>query len=261
MNFLFNYNDILSYYNKKINEKTKIIDLQPKSDLYNQIHNDDRLGCWHIKELKDNIYKKGNEIIENTKSIIIQETDKEKIKNYIENLKIIDNFFIKNRDEFEKELDLLHSNVKVIIDSKINPIILNNQISIFFNKRKNDSIRLKPIYFSFSLSIEKSIKVLIDRYNKVVKTNNKSNDHLHEIISSNIKQYRKNFYTKPWKYVIQHGIHKNRNESYYHNIKKIDQRIFLEIVDLLLTVVRNDNITFFNLLHLKIGQIFNNLHI
>ncbi|CAG8679195.1 4502_t:CDS:2, partial [Scutellospora calospora] len=56
--------NILTYYNKKINEKTKILDLQPKSELFNQIQKDDRLGPWQIKELNNTIKQKGNKLIE-----------------------------------------------------------------------------------------------------------------------------------------------------------------------------------------------------
>ena len=72
MDFLFNYNDILSYYNKKINEKTNFTDLQPSSELYDQIQNDTRLGCWHKEELKNIIRKKGKSLIEILKSIIFK---------------------------------------------------------------------------------------------------------------------------------------------------------------------------------------------
>ncbi|CAG8798737.1 358_t:CDS:2, partial [Cetraspora pellucida] len=41
MEFLFDCKEILLYYNKKINEKTKFEDLQPGSDLFNLIQNDD----------------------------------------------------------------------------------------------------------------------------------------------------------------------------------------------------------------------------
>src|SRR5438477_119940 len=159
MDFLFNYNDILSYYNKKINEKTNFTDLQPGSELYNQIQNDTRLGCWHKEELKNIIREKGKSLIEILKSSIIQENDENNIN---------------------------------------------------------------------------------------------SNNKINRIIKDNLKYYKESFYTKPWNSIIHYGIHKNRNKSFYNNIKKIDKRLFLEIVDLLLSVERNNNISFFNILHLKI---------
>ncbi|CAG8532390.1 3753_t:CDS:2, partial [Scutellospora calospora] len=194
---------ILSYYTKKINEKTEITELQPGSKLYIQIQNDDRLGSWHIKELKDIIKKRGNILIENFKTVIINEKDHEKINRYIETLKKVNVFFLENKDEFKKELDILHSKLKIINDSKINPNILNNNISIIFKKRKKNYIKLKPIHISFILPIKKSIEFILKRYNKIIDSNNEtSTKHLYKIISENLKHYKESFYIKPWKSVI-----------------------------------------------------------
>src|SRR5437762_2327622 len=118
MNFLIDCKDILSYYNKKINKKTKIIDLQPRSKLYNQIQK----------------------------------------------------------------------------DSNINPNILNNHISIIFFNRKKNLIKLKPINFIFNSSTKNIIKLILNRYRKIIETDVKIITHLDKIISDNLKHYRENFY-------------------------------------------------------------------
>ncbi|CAG8449425.1 8834_t:CDS:2 [Cetraspora pellucida] len=250
---------IISYYKKKINEKTKICDLQPGSELYDLIQNDNRLGTWHIKELNNIIKEKGKIIIEDFKSLIIHEKNNEKIEKYINSLKKINAFFLDDKNKFIQEIDLLKSNLKIINQSKLNPDILKIHVIVKFNSRKNNSFRLKPIYFPFGYPIKRIINLIIKRYNTIIESNTELNKHLYNLILYNLKSYKESFYIKPWKSLIYHGIHKNRNNSFYMNIKKIDKRLFLEIVDLLLSVTRNDDISFFNTLHLKIVNTDNNL--
>ncbi|CAG8531669.1 7304_t:CDS:2, partial [Scutellospora calospora] len=196
--------NILSYYNKKINEKTKIVELQPKSLLYNQIQNNTRLGPWNIKELNDVIKQKGNELIEKSISEIKNEKDQDKIKKNIESLKKINKFFINDKDKFNKDLDLLQSKLKIINDSKISPNILNNHVSITFLERRKKNFKLKPLYFFSNISLKNSLKIILDRYKKNVEVDNENIIHINKIILSNLKSYKGNFYTKPWKPFTHH---------------------------------------------------------
>ncbi|CAG8482957.1 6982_t:CDS:2 [Scutellospora calospora] len=220
MDFLFDGKNILSYYNKKINEKTKLVDLQSGSNLYNQIRNDTRLGPWQIKELNDNIKQIGNELIENFISYIKNENDQDKIKKYIKLLKNINIFFVKNKEEFDKNLNLLQEKIKIINNSNINSKLLNDNISIVFHKRKKNCIKLKPIHILFNYSIKNSIKLIMNRYKKIVETNNETFDHLEKRISFNLKKYQESFYIKPWKSIIHHKNPNNNigNIEYFYKI-------------------------------------------
>ncbi|CAG8750740.1 9309_t:CDS:1, partial [Cetraspora pellucida] len=160
------------------------------------------LGSWHIKELKNNIQKKGNELIENFKSLIINEKNDEKLKKYFESLKNINSFFLKDKNEFLKEIESLEINLKIVKETKIDSNILKNRVSIIFKPRKNNSIKLKPIYFPFGYSTKKSINLIIERYNKVVEKDIEINNHIYKLIFKNIKSYKESFYTQPWKSII-----------------------------------------------------------
>lgn len=256
MDFLFEYKHILDYYKKKINEKSNLKELQPKGNLYNQIQNDYRLGSWHKNELKNFIIQKGNEIINNLKTKIINENDKKTVLSNLNLLKNTNSFFIRDKNQFEKEINLFETNLNLL---KKNPNILTNyHNNIIFKKRINNSFRFKPTSYLF-LSNKNSINLIIKRYNKTILLDSKSNEIIKKIIYKNIKKYKETSYTKPWNSLI--NINKKRNKYYYLNITKIDKKTFLEIVDLLLSIIRDDDISFFNQLHLKIGLIFNNISI
>src|SRR5207237_6383861 len=152
--------------------------------------------------------------------------------------------YIKNKKKIEKKLNVLKKKMKIINNYNIDSNILNNHISINFLHRKKNSIKLKPINFIFDFSSKNIIKLILNRYKKIVETDVKTIIHLHKIISDNLKHYRENFYIKPWKSLIRHGTYKKRNKSYYLNIKKIDKIIFLEIIDLLVSIIRDNDIIY-----------------
>ncbi|CAG8853413.1 33508_t:CDS:1, partial [Gigaspora margarita] len=99
--------------------KEKIIELKPSSSLYNLIHKDICLSYYIISELENEIRNHKLFLITKIKEKIFNEKDYNLVMRYIEALKSIDNFFIKDKKNYINELEEIKQKIKIKIDNHI----------------------------------------------------------------------------------------------------------------------------------------------
>ncbi|CAG8461461.1 9957_t:CDS:2 [Scutellospora calospora] len=254
--------DILRYYNKKINEKTKFIDLQPKSKLYDQIQKDDRLGPWQIKELNNNIKQKGNELIEKfiTRNI---ESICHKYVNYDTHNKIINEYKPENistcqypiiKNNFDRLFNIIWDEYMLKHNLMSAPIYLSgiNKYGDYVDKQNNKNrLNLKEItYDNFKSLLENDQKDILDyceagKYEKIINSNEILKKHslkLHKI-RKNICERMKEELPEKETFLINF-MKNNKNSNFlinHDNLNPIDTYWIFKKIDKLNVNIKDKN--------------------